>query len=535
VGAVKPGLAHWKPDNRLPLPSEAVGELLRRQAERFGGRPALHMIDPVSAELASLTYRELLEQAESCARWLVIRSQPSDRIAIWSRNAVEAVILQHGCALAGTILVHLNTAWTDPEVEHALALTRPRMAFVGKDHAGRDLEGRLAHIATCPVLPLSEISCIAREKSDRPLPKVTQESPCLIQFTSGTTGKAKGALLSHRAALLGGWLRPHCEGANENDIWLNAVPFHHIGGSCAVVLGALGVGGSFVVLERYDRNQLINLMPRVRATRMGGVPTMWHDILASPDLPNTVKLNSVSLGGATVPPELVRSIYDRLGARCGIGYGQSEFPIITAVMPNDPPDVVSDTVGRPLPHVEMKIVDPVSGATVQYGRVGEIWLRGPICMDGYWDNPKATAETIDSEGFLHTGDMGVMDADGYCRIKGRLREVIIRGGENIYPAEIESALLAHPAVALAAVVGVDDRRLGQEVAAFITLRPGATPGVAELEGHVRKFVASFKIPKTWRFVESMPLTASGKVRKVELEAMLSSHDSQPTGKTIDLI
>jgi acyl-CoA synthetase (AMP-forming)/AMP-acid ligase II len=279
------------------------------------------------------------------------------------------------------------------------------------------------------------------------------------------------------------------------------------------------VGGSFVVLERYDRDQLIRLMSKVRATRMGGVPTMWHDILASSDLSKTVKLNSVSLGGASVPPELVKSIYERLGARCGIGYGQSEFPIITAVMPGDPPEVVSDTVGRPLPHVEMKIIDPTTGQTLRYGEPGEICLRGPIRMDGYWGNPKATAETIDSEGFLHTGDLGTMAADGYCRIKGRLREVIIRGGENIYPAEIENALLAHPAVALAAVVGVDHPRLGQEVAAVITLRPGVKAGIAELESHVRKFVASFKVPKTWRFVECMPLTASGKVRKVELEAM----------------
>jgi len=513
------GLAHWKPDHRVPLLEESVGELLRRHAQRIGNRAAvLHILDPATDELATITYRELLELAENCARWLAVRSQPGDRIAVWSRNAFEAVILQYGCALAGSILVHFNTAWTDPEVEHALALTRPTMIFAGKDHAGRDLESRLPSLASCPLLPLSDISRIAREKSDQPLPKVTQDSPCLIQFTSGTTGKAKGALLSHHAALLGGWLRPHCEGATENDVWLNAVPFHHIGGSVAVVLGALGVGGSFVVLERYDRDQLIRLMPKVGATRMGGVPTMWHDILASPNLSDKVKLNSVSLGGASVPPELVKGIYNRLGARCGIGYGQSEFPIITAVMPDDPPEVVSETVGRPVPHVEMKTID-AAGATLRYGEPGEICLRGPMCMDGYWDNPKATAETIDSDGFLHTGDLGVLDANGYCTIKGRLREMIIRGGENIYPAEIENALLTHPAVALAAVVGFDHPRLGQDVAAVVTLRPGAKPSIPELESHVGKFVASFKVPKTWRFVETMPLTASGKIRKVELEAM----------------
>jgi fatty-acyl-CoA synthase len=513
-------LAHREPDRRLRLPTESIGEMLRQHAAVRGNRAAVHQIvNPATDELRVITYQTLLEHAENCARWLAARSRPGDRIAVWSRNAYEAVILQHGCALAGSILVHFNTAWTDPEVEHALALTEPAIAFVGEDHAGRELKGRLSQLASCTVLPLSDLNRIAEEATSQALPKVTQDSPCMIQFTSGTTGKAKGALLSHRAALLAGWLRPTCEGATENDVWLNAVPFHHVGGTCAVALGAFGVGGSFVVLERYDRDQLIRLMPKVRATRMGGVPTMWHDILASPSLSPTVKLNSVSLGGATVPPELARAIYERLGARCGIGYGQSEFPIISATLPDDPPEFVCETVGRPLPHVEMKIIDPESGATLGYGEVGEICLRGPMCMDGYWNNPKATAETIDSEGFLHTGDMGTLDAEGFCRIKGRLREMIIRGGENIYPAEIENALLTHPTVALAAVVGFDHPRLGQDVAAVIKLRPGAKTDTAELERHVGRFVASFKVPKTWRFVDNMPLTASGKVRKVELEAM----------------
>jgi fatty-acyl-CoA synthase len=514
------GAAHWQADTGVALLTESVGDMLRRQARDFPDRPALfHLPDAASDDVVPVSYSELLALAENCARWLAKRVGPGDRVAAWSRNELETVVLQYACALSGAIIVHLNTAWTDAEVEHALAVIEPSLLFAGVDHRGRELRERLAPLAKDKAVhPLSDTLSPAQAPSpDTPLPAVQQDDPFLIQFTSGTTGKAKGALLNHRAALLGGWLRPHCEGATHEDVWLNAVPFHHVGGSIAIMLGALGVGGAFVVLRGFDREQLIRLMPVVGATRMGGVPTMWHDMLASPNLPESARLNSVSLGGASVPRELAQGIFDRLGARCGIAYGQSEFTIITAAMPDDPVDVVCNTVGRPLPHVEMKIIDTESGAVLAQGEPGEICVRGPMCMDGYWRNDEATAETIDSDGFLHTGDIGTLDADGYCQVRGRCRDVIIRGGENIYPAEIEGALMAHPDVAMAAVVGVDNARLGQEVGAAVVLHKGASVSAEELEAHVATAVASFKVPRHWRFVDAMPMTASGKVRKVELE------------------
>ena len=511
-------LAHWRADTGLTLLTESVGGMLRRQARDYPERPALyHLPDESSDEVAAVSYRELLERAENCARWLAARVAPGERVAVWSRNERETVILQYGCALSGAIIVHFNTAWTDSEVAHALAVTSPSLLFAGSDHRGNALETRLSALAGAGVRPLADIEAIAAGASAQALPAVAQDAPFLIQFTSGTTGRAKGALLSHRAALLGGWLRPYCEGATCEDVWLNAVPFHHIGGSISILLGALGVGAAFVVLRGFDREQIIRLMPAAGATRMGGVPTMWHDILASPNLPASMRLNAVSLGGASVPRELAQAIFERLGARCGIGYGQSEFTIITASMPADPPAVVCETVGRPLPHVEMKIIDPGSGAVLPLDEPGEICIRGPMCMDGYWANDAATRETIDRDGFLHTGDIGTLDAEGYCRVKGRLRDVIIRGGENIYPAEIEGALLTHPGVAMAAVVGVDHPRLGQEPAAVIVRRPGAEVDAEALQAHVAATVARFKVPKHWHFVDAMPMTASGKIRKVELE------------------
>jgi len=517
-------LAHWPADTGVELLTESVGGMLQRQAKDYPERPALfHLPDEASDAVAAVSYRELLERAENCARWLAARVAPGERVAVWSRNELATVTLQYGCALCGAVIVHLNTAWTDTEVEHALSLTTPSLLFAGRDHRGQELLTRLTGLAGTGVRPLADVATIAAERSAQPLPAVVQDAPFLIQFTSGTTGRAKGALLSHRAGLLGGWLRPHCEGATCEDVWLNAVPFHHIGGSISIMLGALGVGGAFVVLRGFDREQVIRLMPLVGATRMGGVPTMWHDLLASPNLPASVCLNAVSLGGASVPEELARAIFERLGARCGIGYGQSEFTIITASMPEDPPAVVCATVGRPLPHVEMKIVDPDSGAVQPWGEPGEICVRGPMCMDGYWRNAEATAGTIDPDGFLHTGDVGTLDAQGYCRVKGRVRDVIIRGGENIYPAEIEGTLLTHPGVAMAAVVGVDHPRLGQEPAAVILRRPGSDVGAGELEALVAGAVASFKVPRHWRFVDAMPMTASGKIRKVELEEAFRSH------------
>ncbi len=515
---VSAGLAHRRADTRATLPAEPIGEILRRNAKQFGARPAV-WVARGDAVASILSYGELLAQAENVARWLAARCQPGERVALWSRNSVESILLLYGSALAGTIYVPFNTSWADAEVAHALALARPAIVFAGLSNSGLDLAPRAQALSPCPVHRLEEINAIGRAQSEQDLPPVAQSDPFLIQFTSGTTGKAKGAVISHRAGLMGGWLRQHAEGVDENDIWLNAVPFHHVGGSCTIVLGALLAAASFTVIERYDRDQIVALMRVIRPTRMGGVPTMWLDILAADDLPPENGIKMVSLGGASVPAELVRRVHSQLGAKVSIGYGQSEFTAATATMRDDPPELHAETVGRPLPHIEMKIVDLVTNAVLRFGETGEICVRGPAMMDGYWDSPEATAATIDAQGFLHTGDLGAMDENGYVRINGRSREVIIRGGENIYPPEIEAALISHPAVALAAVVGVDHARLGQEPGAIVQLHPGAAVEAEALEAHVGGLLAKFKIPRHWRFVDAMPLTASGKIRKVELEGL----------------
>jgi fatty-acyl-CoA synthase len=509
-------LADWPADRSLHLPTQTIGDKLRYNADHFGHRHAILL--PQGDQIRAISHARLFGMATNLARWLAARTVPGDRIGIWSRNAFESILIQHGCALAGLIVCHFNTGWSDTEIGHAIELIKPETVFVGVNTHGDDLTCRLASFASCATIPLSWVQDLAIQPSNYPLPEVRQDDACLIQFTSGTTGKAKAAVLSHRAVLFGGWIRPALQGGGTRDLWLNAVPYHHVGGSVAVIVGSLAMGSTLVVLERYDRDQLVALMA-LKPSRMGGVPTMWHDILSSPDLPSDRSVDIVTLGGDNVPPALVRQVWDRLGARCTIGYGQSESIAITGTMPDDAIDAMCESVGHPLPHVAIRITDPQTGEILPFGLLGEICVQSPSNMIGYWGNPEATADTIGTDGYLRTGDIGSMDPDGLIRILGRLRELIIRAGENIYPTEVEDALLRHPAVAMAAVVGVDHDRLGQEVGAVIQLRPGATAKPLELEAHVQTLIARFKAPRHWRFVDVIPLTVSGKIRKTELEEL----------------
>jgi fatty-acyl-CoA synthase len=517
--SVRPGKlgpkAHWPADPTVPLLRESIGELLRRRARERGDRTALFW--PAGEAIETMSYADLLGRAERLGGWLAEHAEPGERIAVWSGNNLAYVIIEYACALAGLILTPFNAAWTDFEARHALALTTPAVVFAGPDARGVRLQERAQALAAGGlVLDIARAMELA-PAAPRSLAPVDPAAPFLIQFTSGTTGRAKGAVLSHRAALNGAYIRPHLDGATGEDVWLNAVPLHHIGGTCVVVLGALSVGGACAVLARFDVAQLCALMRPTGATRMGGVPTMWHGILEHPDLPKSdIALKVVTLGGAYVPPTLVRRVREELGADVGIGFGQSEAPMITGTDLKDSPEIIATTVGRPLPHTEVKIVDPKTRATLDLDEVGEVAVRSPLVMEGYFNQPEATAEAIDAEGFLYTGDLGRMDAEGIVRLHGRARELIIRGGENIYPIEVEDALLEHPAVDVAAVLGVDHERWGQEVAAVVRLRSGQPASAAELEAFVGRRVAHFKVPRRWAFVEAFPMTASGKIRKTEL-------------------
>ncbi|WP_067682925.1 class I adenylate-forming enzyme family protein [Nocardia miyunensis] len=499
---------------RLDLPAEeSIPQVLARQVATGGDRPAL--LWSTGDDLAQLTFTELSNAATTVAHALAAATTPGDRVAIWSRNSVEWIVLQYGCALAGLIVTPFNTAWTDPEVRYAMELTTPALVFGGLDRAGNSLAQRANGLcAPAAVMDLADVREWAANAPGAPLPAVHPQDRFLIQFTSGTTGRAKGATLSHRALLNAAHARLVHDSPAERDVWLNPVPYHHVGGFCHIVLGGLITRGALVVMDRFDADEMVRLLRRGLITSLGGVPTMITDIIdrIGEDGRDT-GLVSVGSGGATVTRHLIEKVRKVLGANVSVTYGQSECPTITHTPPDADPDTVATTIGRAVAGTEIRIVDPDSDRILPLGQIGEIRVRSPHSMDGYWGMPERTAETIGPDGFLRTGDLGSMDAEGYLTFHGRKRDVIIRGGENVYPVEIEEVLVTHPAVAQVVLVGVDDERLGERVVGVVVPVPGATVTGAELTEFLRDRFAYFKIPGAWLFTDSLPMTASGKIQR----------------------
>jgi fatty-acyl-CoA synthase len=509
-----------------PLLNRTVGEQLRVQAETFADRPALMWVgDEHSGRLETLSFNELLWAAEAAAADIARYAHPGDRIAVWAANGPRPVILEYASALAGTVIMLLNTAWTDDEVEHALRLTTPCLLFASHDNRGVDLGARGAglarHVAGCAVREAATVD-IRPSAVSFDSPRIEPSDPFLIQFTSGTTGRAKAATLSHHAALNSGYLRALSFQANERDVWLNPVPMHHSGGSIVVLLGQLTSGGCYVAMSRFNATKQLALMRATGATRTGGVPTMLYGLLETTGIDDALAtVKSVGLGGADIAPSLVERI-QRHGATVSVAYAQSECPMITQSDPTGDATHVATTVGLPVPHTELRIVGG-DGCVVGRGEVGEVCVRSPLVMSGYWGMPEATTAAFDREGFLHTGDLGSIDDHGVVRVHGRAREVIIRGGENIYPIEVEDVLMRHPAVDAVAVVGAPSARWGEEVAAVVKLSaPGAATAL-ELGTHAAKSLAHFKIPCHWRFVTELPLTSTGKIRKIDLTHLFAEN------------
>ena len=511
--------AQFSGDTSTPLLSGCVGEHLRRIAQLFPDRPALLWAD--GPEIARLTYAQLLQESERVAGLLLLHARPGERVAIWSRNSLEWVLLEYGCALAGMVVTAWNPAWTDAECAHARDLADSRLLFAGLDMRGMDLQERAKGLGSgSQVFPLPDLrglAASAASPSHRGLSAA--DDLFLLQFTSGTTGRPKAAALTHRASLNAAWLRAQLYGADADDVWLNPVPLTHVGGAITVLLGAMLTGGAYVVMNRFDAGEFVRLMAACGATRIGGVPTMLLAVLNQPSWQSgTTRIRSIGLGGAQVQAALIERLQTAFGAPVLVTYGQSECSFVTSSLPGDPPFAVLETVGRVAPHTELKICNPETGRSLGLGEVGEIRVRAPTMMRGYFRMLAATDAVMGTDGFLCTGDLGSVDSRGYLRIHGRARDVIIRGGENIYPAEIEAVLLDHPFVAQAAVVGIADVYFGQIVGAVIVLRDGAVTTGPELERFAAEQLSHFKVPRQWRFVDSLPHTASGKVRKVELEA-----------------
>ena len=520
--------AYWPAQTSTPLRETTIGSILRDAAARAPEKIALIDGDPAGGQRRRWTYRALLADAERTARTLLRRFSPGERIAVWSGNSPEWLILEFAAALAGLTLVTVNPAYRGDELAHVLGHSEADGLFLADDYQGADLRAILADIRGR--LPrLREVISLGdrddftvRMAGTGPLPPVAPSDVAQLMYTSGTTGRPKGALLTHRGLTNNARLAFDGAGIGPDDVLVNPMPLFHVGGGL-FTLGAVSATATHVLMPRFSPALQLELIETYRATVLLGVPTMMNAMLGHPDLAarDVSSLRRALSGGAVSPPALVRQAEATLGLTYSISFAQTESSCsITMTGSADCADDRAETLGRPLPDTEVRIADLGTGETAACGAVGEICTRGYLVMRGYLNAPEATAAAIDADGWLHTGDLGSMDERGYLRIAGRIKDMIIRGGENIYPREIEEVLIGHPAVADASVLGFPDEHYGETVAAAI--RPAAPDSAAderadaladELAAFCRGRLAAYKVPVRWLITDAFPLTASGKVRK----------------------
>ncbi len=501
-----------------------IGDMLRRQAEAFSDRAALTELTYDGDLARNWTYAELLTDAERLAKALATRHDKGARIAVYANNIPEWVVLELAAAMAGVTLVTINPAYQARELKYILEQSRSEAIYYVEEFRGNPMQ-KIADEA-CDQLPaitrrilLTDNEALYAGADDGVLPNVHPDDVAQVQYTSGTTGFPKGALLHHHGLTQNGVDALTRGGVSAGDVFIHHMPLFHTTGCAILVLGGLGVGATMLLAPMFDPEMVIRVTERERTRFILGVPTMIVALIeearkSGRDVSSVEKMMS---GGAMVAPELIRSAEERFGSIIQIVYGQTEAsPVITQTRCDDSIDDLTKTVGQPVPHVEVSVRDTQTNEVVPVGAQGEICARGYLVMTGYNDNPEATAAAIDKDGWLHTGDLGRMDARGYVAVTGRVKELIIRGGENLFPAEIENAMLEHDAIAEVAVVGVADEKWGEEVACFIRPTSEHKPTAAALKTFIRERLSPQKTPAYWIYVSEWPLTGSGKIQKFKL-------------------
>ncbi len=523
--------AYQPADSSRPVLETTVGGVLRAAAERAAGTAAVIEGTSDPGLRRRWTYDELLAASEQVARALLGRFAPGERVAVWAPNSPEWLLLEFGAALAGLTLVTVNPALRAHEVEHVLAQSRAQGVVLAPAYRGADLAQTLSQVrgglpGLREVISLADWDSFTGSGSPmQRLPEVRPDDEAQIQYTSGTTGFPKGAILRHRGITNNARFCTDILQAGPGDVWVNPMPLFHTAGCVLLTLGPVQGLFTQVLPPGFDPGLMLHLIESDRGTMFGGVSTMMLALLDHPDFPgrDLSAVRHAFSGGATVPPTLARRVESAVGVPLSITFAQTEAsPCITQTRLDDSPADRAETLGRPHPQVAVKIADPATGDTMPAGAVGEILTRGYHVMKGYFDDPAATGGAIDAAGWLHTGDLGSMDERGYCRIQGRVKEMIIRGGENIYPREIEQVLHAHPGVADVAIVGVPDEYWGEQVAAFVRTAPGEHVTQEELRSYCRARLAAHKTPRHWVFVDAFPLTPSGKVQKFILREQFPS-------------
>jgi fatty-acyl-CoA synthase len=515
----------------VPLLGETIGDNLRRTALAHPDREAL----VVRHQGVRLTYRALYDATTTLARALIAHGVGrGDRVGIWSPNRAEWVLTQYAAARVGAILVNVNPAYKTAELGYALRQSEVEVLFLARAFRASDYVAMLAEVR--PTLHTLREAFVLDDDWDRLLaaaPRTSEEElaareasltfddPINVQYTSGTTGFPKGATLTHHNLLNNGFFVGETLRMTAADRVCIPVPFYHCFGMVMGNLACSSHGATMVIPgEAFDPLAVLEAVAAERCTALYGVPTMF---IAELDHPRFAEFDLTSLrtgimAGSPCPIEVMKQAQHRMHLReMTICYGMTETsPVSTQSAVDDPLDKRVSTVGRVHPHVEIKLVDPETGQIVPRGARGELCTRGYSVMSGYWRDPVATGKAIDDGRWMHTGDLATMDADGYVNIVGRIKDMIIRGGENIYPREVEEFLHHHPAVSEAQVIGVPSPRYGEEVMAWVRLKPGAAATADDLVAHCTGQIASYKIPRHWKFVAEFPMTVTGKVQKYRM-------------------
>ncbi|MYH71821.1 MAG: AMP-binding protein [Acidimicrobiia bacterium] len=511
-----------------PLLDETIPANLARTVAAHGGRDAL-----VSVEQGQrYTYREFADAVDEVAAGLMaLEVQVGDRVGIWSPNCAEWVLVQYATARIGAILVTINPAYRTAELEYVLNQSGISVLVAAESFSHSDYRGMVDEV--WDRVPSRQVVYLQTSDWDSLLaageavsPDQVEErsaglhpnDPINIQYTSGTTGFPKGATLSHRNILNNGFFVGEACGYTPADRVCIPVPFYHCFGMVLGNLACTTHGAAMVVPSAgFDAAAALGACEQERCTSLYGVPTMFIAELGEPDL-DDYDLSSLRTGimaGSPCPVEVMKQVVDRMNMdEVTIAYGMTETsPVSTQTSVDDSVDKRVATVGRAHPHVEIRITDPETGDTVPRGQAGEFMTRGYSVMLGYWDDKARTAEAIDEDGWMHTGDLATMDDDGYINIVGRIKDMIIRGGENVYPREIEEYLYRHPDVVEVQVIGVPDTRYGEEIMAWVQLRDGAPADAEDIKEFCRGQIAHYKIPRYVKFTDQFPMTITGKIQK----------------------
>ena len=517
-----------------PLLGETIGENLSKTCTMFADREALISIH----QNYRATYSQLWQQSEEVAKaFLAIGVQKGDRVALWAPNCYEWVLVQYATARIGVILVNINPAYRSSELAYVLgqsgtSVIVSAVSFKGSSYKAMIEEGRWSceHLKEIIYLDESWQQFLNKAKniSDEQLRVMEQtirfDEPVNIQYTSGTTGFPKGVTLSHHNILNNGYFVGKRLNYSEHDKVCIPVPFYHcfgmvIGNLCCTSHGACMV----IPSESFEALKVLEAVQKEKCTSLYGVPTMFIAELQLPEFAefDLSSLRTGVMAGSPCPIEVMKKVQSEMNMRqVEICYGMTETsPVSTQMKIGTPLDKQVSTVGTVQDHLEIKIIHPETGELQDINLTGELCTRGYSVMLGYWNNPKATNEAIDQAGWMHTGDLAVMDEEGFINIVGRIKDMILRGGENIYPREIEEFLYTNSAVEDVQVIGVPNEKFGEEVMAWVKVKSGYTITPEQLDEFCRDKIAHYKIPKYWKFVNAFPMTVTGKIRKVEMREM----------------